>query len=138
KPKEPKRPKTGSPWRHYADDEAPEADPIDRPSRAVLAKVKAGGLVHDAGAGSFLGRTVEVFDGFPAGSLMFREGEEGGFYLHAPVEERARKARAPRASLAPTPRPTAPVAPPAGEVDAEKDKALLDAFSQAIASALGG
>lgn len=142
-PKEPKRPKAkaGSPWRHYAhDDEAPEADPIDRPSRAVLSKVKAGGLTHDAGAGTFLGKTVEVFDSFPAGSLMFREPEDNaGFYLHPPLPERARTPRAPRAAAPVTrPEPVAPSAPPAGDVDAAKDKALLDAFSQAIAAAMGG
>jgi hypothetical protein len=141
-PKEPKRPKAkaGSPWRHYAhDDEAPEADPIDRPSRGVLAKVKAGGLTHDAGAGTFLGKTVEVFDGFPAGSLMFREPEDNaGFYLHPPLPERARTPRASRvAAPVARPEPVAPSAPPAGDVDAAKDRALLDAFSQAIAAAMG-
>lgn len=142
-PKEPRKSKvkTGSPWRHYAhDDEAPEADPIDRPSRVVLAKVKEGGLRHDAGAGTFLGRTVEVFDGFPLGSLVFREPEDNaGFYLHAPVEERVRKVWAPR-EAGPAARPAkvhSPSAPSAGEVDAEKDTALLQAFSQAIATAMG-
>jgi hypothetical protein len=142
-PKEPRKDKvkTGSPWRHYAhDDEAPEADPIDRPSRAVLAKVKAGGLTHDAGAGTFLGKTVEVFDGFPVGSLVFREpGDAAGFYLHPPVEERVRKARTPRGA-GPAKRSAKSAltsAPAAGEVDAAKDKALLEAFSQAIAAAIG-
>jgi hypothetical protein len=139
-PKEPKRPKarTGSPWRHYEGGEAPEADPIDRPSRAVLAKVKAGRLTHDTGAGSFLGRTVEVFDGFPAGSLMFREAEDSaGFYLHPPLPERTRTPRTPRAAPVARPAPVVPSAPTVGDVDAAKDKALLDAFSEAIASAMG-
>lgn len=103
----------------------------------MLAKVKAGGLAHDAGAGSFLGKTVEVFDGFPAGSLTFREAEDGaGFYLHPPIEERARKARA--AAPVGRPAPVPPSARPAGDVDTAKDKALLDAFSQAIAAAMAG
>ena len=140
KPKEPKKPKAkpGSPWTHYAhDDEAPEADPIDKPSRTVLARVRAGGLRHDAGGGTFLGRTVEAFDDFPAGSLVFREPEDNaGFYLHLPVEEaKARARKAPRKAAGAV--TAAPVAAPAGEVDAAKDKALLDAFSAAIAAAMG-
>jgi hypothetical protein len=140
-PKEPKRSKAkvGSPWRHYGHgEEPPEADPIDRPTRAVLARVKQGGLTHDAGAGTFLGRTVEVFDGFPAGSLVFREPDsDAGFYMHPPLAQRARNLRAAAAVPMARPVPAAvPSAPAAGDVDAEKDKALLDAFSQAIVAAM--
>lgn len=153
-PREPrKKPPTSGGWTHYAhDDEAPDADPIERPSRAVLARVKAGNLRHDPGAGTFLGRTIEAFHGFAVGSLIFREPEDNaGFYLHAPVEEAAPKARGTRAAApeaavparrratrAAPMQPQAPAAPMGGgEVDAAKDKALLDAFSQAIASAMG-
>jgi len=152
-PREPrKKPPTSGGWTHYAhDDEAPESDPIERPSRAVLARVKAGNLRHDPGAGTFLGRTIEAFHGFAVGSLIFREPEDNaGFYLHAPVEEAAPKARGTRAAApeaaVPARRPAtrtarmqpqAPAAPTGGgEVDAAKDKALLDAFSQAIAAAM--
>jgi hypothetical protein len=105
----------------------------------VLAKVKAGGLTHNSGARTFIGKTVEVFDGFPAGSLMFCEPEDNaGLYLQAALAKRERKARASRAA-APVarPEPVAPSVPPAGDVDAAKDKALLDAFSQAITAAMG-
>jgi hypothetical protein len=149
-PREPrKKPPTSGGWTHYAhDDEAPDADPIERPSRAVLARVKAGNLRHDPGAGTFLGRTLEAFHGFTVGSLIFREPEDNaGFYLHAPLEEAVPKPRAAGATTAPAaatpsrptraPKPQAPAAPMGGgDVDAAKDKALLDAFSQAIASAM--
>ena len=74
-PREPrKKPPTSGGSTHYAhDDEAPDADPIERPSRAVLARVKAGNLRHDPGAGTFLGRTLEAFHGFAVGALIFRE-----------------------------------------------------------------
>ena len=151
-PREPrKKPPTSGGWTHYApDDEAPDADPIERPSRAVLARVKAGNLRHDPGAGTFLGRTLEAFHGFAVGSLLFREPEDNaGFYLHAPLEEVTPKARGARATTVPAaatpsrptraPKPQAPAAPMGdGDVDAAKDKALLDAFSQAIASAMQG
>jgi hypothetical protein len=155
KPKEPRRkPPVSGGWTHYAhDDEAPEADPIDRPSRTVLAKVRGGGLKHDAGAGTFLGRTIEAFHGFPAGSLVFRQPEDNaGFYLHGPVEEQPRTAKPPAEKPAAKPgkpagRPKAPAVTPAPsmipsreglEVDAAKDKALIDAFSAAVAAAMGG
>lgn len=147
KPKEPRaaKAKAGSPWRHYAhDDEVPEADPIDKPTRAMLTKVRADGLQHDAGAGTFLGKTVEVFDGFPVGSLVFRGPEDNaGFYLHPPLVTRARKGKAAGATKAEgaVAKPMRMVEPEvvgagAVEADAAKDKALLDAFSQAIAAAL--
>ena len=86
KPKEPKRPKAGSPWRYYAHDhEMPDADPVEKPTRAMLSRLKAGSLVHDEGAGTYLGQTVEVFDGFPEGALIFRDTNDHGFYLHMPV-----------------------------------------------------
>jgi hypothetical protein len=152
-PREPrKKPPTSGGWTHYAhDDEAPESDPIERPSRAVLARVKGGNLQHDPGTGTFLGRTIEPFHGFAVGSLIFREPEDNAaFYLHAPVEEAAPKARGTRAAAtevavparrratrAASMQPRAPAAPMGGgEVDAAKDKALLDAFSQAIAAAM--
>ncbi len=151
-PREPrKKPPTSGGWTHYAhDDEAPDADPIERPSRAVLARVKAGNLRHDPGAGTFLGRTLEAFHGFTVGSLIFREPEDNaGFYLHAPLEEAVPKPRGARATTAPAAAtPSRPMRAPktqaaaspmgGGEVDAAKDKALLDAFSRAIASAMQG
>lgn len=149
-PREPrKKPPTSGDWTPYAhDDEASDADSIERPSRAVLARVKPGNLRHDPGAGIFLGRTLEAFHGFAVRSLIFREPEDNaGIYLHPPLDEAVPKPRGARATTAPaaaTPsRPTrapksqAPAAPMGGgEVDAAKDKALLDAFSQATASAI--
>lgn len=140
-PKEPKprkRPTVSGGWTHYAhDDEVPEADPVDRPTRAQLAAVKAGGLTHDAGAGTFFGRTIEAFHGFPAGSLLFRPPEDNaGFYLRAPLEEAPKK---PRPKKPPAVTSAAGLAAPdtAPVVDAAKDKALIDAFSAAVAAAMG-
>jgi hypothetical protein len=62
----------------------------------VLAKVNAGGLTRDAGAGTFPGKTVEVFGVFPEGSRMVREpADNARFYLHPPLAERARAPRDP-------------------------------------------
>jgi hypothetical protein len=140
-PKEPKprkKPPAAGGWTHYPhDDEAPESDPIDRPTKAVLAAVKAGGLTHDAGAGTFLGRTIEAFHGFPAGSLVFRQPEDNaGFYLHVPLETAPKKPRPPKKPPAVVPAPGLAAPDPAPDVDAAKDKALIDAFSAAVAAAL--
>jgi hypothetical protein len=141
RPKEPRAPKAPAkparpPWTHF-DGEPPEADPIDRATRAVKSAMRKGGFTHDAGAGSFLGRSVVDHGAFPAGSLVFRTAEGAGFWM-APLVEPA--PRTPPPSAAPVPaqekpkRASKPKAPPA--VDASKDKALLDAFSTAIVLAL--
>jgi hypothetical protein len=111
----------GSPWTHF-DGEPPEADPIERPTRAIKSAVRKGGFAHDPGAGSFLGRSVVDHATFRAGSLVYRPADGAGFWMAPAVES------APRAAS------SKPKAQPA--VDEAKDKALLDAFSAAIASAM--
>ncbi len=130
-------------WTRVDGAELPDAEPIERPSRAVKARLKAGGLVHDAGAGSYLGTLVADFGGVAAGGLVFRPAEGGAvFVTAAPAPAR------PVTPPAPTPAPAAPPGSPAprkrraaketSETHAAKDKALLDAFSAAIASAMNG
>jgi hypothetical protein len=130
-------------WTRIDGAELPDAEPIERPSRAVKARLKAGGLVHDAGAGSYLGTLVADFGGVAAGGLVFRPADGGAvFVTAAPAQPAARPVTPP----APTPAPAAPPASPAprkrraaketSEPDAAKDKALLDAFSAAIAGAM--
>jgi hypothetical protein len=103
--------------------------------------LKAGGLVHDAGAGSYLGTLVADFGGVAAGGLVFRPADGGAvFVTAAPAPAR------PVTPPAPTPAPAAPPRSPAPrkrraakdttEPDAAKDKALLDAFSAALADAM--
>jgi hypothetical protein len=136
RPKEARAPAkpVGSPWTHF-DGEPPEADPIDRPTRAVKSAVRKGGFTHDSGAGSFLGRSVADHGKFPAGSLVFRPAEGAGFWMAAVAEMPARLA-APAPALVeekPKKSPRSEAQPP---VDKAKDKALLDAFSAAISSAM--
>ncbi len=138
RPKEPRSPAkpAGSPWTHF-DGEPPEADPIERPTRVVKSAVRKGGFTHDSGAGSFLARSVTDHGKFPAGSLVFRQAEDAGFWMAAAVESAPRAAAAPAPSAAAREKPKRPTklkATPA--VDAAKDKVLLDAFSAAIASAM--
>ncbi len=125
----------GSPWTHF-DGEAPEADPIDRPTRAVKSAVRKGGFTHDSGAGSFLGRAVVDHGKFPAGSLLFRSADGGGFWMAAAAETPAPRAIAPPPPPTPDKPKRAPKAKAPPPVDEAKDKALLDAFSAAIASAI--
>jgi hypothetical protein len=130
-------------WTRVDGAELPDAEPIERPSRAVKARLKAGGLVHDAGAGSYLGTLVADFGGVAAGGLVFRPMDGGALFVTAaPATPAARPASPP----APAPAPVAPAASPAprkrraakntSEPDAAKDKALLDAFSAALAGAM--
>jgi hypothetical protein len=134
-PKEPKaaRARAGSPWTRF-EGEAPEADPIERPTRKELGLVLRGGFVHDVGAGSFLGRSVVHHGVFPAGSLVYRAADGDGFWLARAVESTAPPAK-PAPSAAPKPKRSSKP-PPEPAVDGAKDKALLDAFSAAIASAM--
>jgi hypothetical protein len=124
--------------------ELPDAEPIERPSRAVKARLKAGGLVHDAGAGSYLGPLVADFGGVAAGGLVFRPADGGAVFVTvAPVPPAARPATPPAPAPAPVASPASPAprkrraAKDAGEPDAAKDKALLDAFSAALQGAIG-
>jgi hypothetical protein len=138
-----KAPATGG-WTRIDGAELPDAEPIERPSRAVKARLKAGGLVHDAGAGSYLGTLVADFGGVAAGGLVFRPAEGGAAFVTAAPAPAARPAATP--TPAPAAVPTAPPASPAPrkrraakdttEPDAAKDKALLDAFSAALADAM--
>jgi hypothetical protein len=140
-PSAPPKATTGG-WTRIDGAELPDAEPIERPSRAVKARLKAGGLVHDAGAGSYLGTLVVDFGGFAAGGLVFRPADGGAVFVTAAPVPAAR----PAASPAPAPAPVAPPASPAprkrraaketSEPDAAKDKALLDAFSAALAGAM--
>lgn len=136
RPKEPRSPAkpSASPWTHF-DGEPPEADPIERPTRAVKSAVRKGGFTHDSGAGSFLGRSVVDHGKFPSGSLVFRPGEGSGFWMAAVAETPARPAAPAPAVVHEKPKksPRSKAQPP---VDEAKDKALLDAFSAAIASAM--
>ena len=126
-------------WTRIDGAELPDAEPIERPSRAVKARLKAGGLVHDAGAGSYLGTLVADFGGVAAGGLVFRPADGAAVFVTAAPA-------APAAPPAPAPTPVAPAASPtprkrraakeASEPDAAKDKALLDAFSAALAGAI--
>jgi hypothetical protein len=134
----------GSPWTHF-EGEPPEADPIERPTRGMKSAVRKGGFTHDSGAGSFLGRSVVDHATFPAGSLVFRSVKGDGFWMAQGIEPAPRATTRPAAAAARAPA----TAPGAAEkprrtskskgqptVDAAKDKALLDAFSAAIATAL--
>ena len=98
--------------------------------------MRKGGFTHDAGAGSFLGRSVVDHASFPAGSLVFRQAEGSGSWMAAAVEFAPRPAPPP-AALLPAEKPkrsSKAKAQPA--FDAAKDKALLDAFSSAITAAI--
>jgi hypothetical protein len=77
-----KAPATGG-WTRIDGAELPDAEPIERPSRAVKARLKAGGLVHDAGAGSYLGTLVADFGGVTAGGLVFRPAEGGAVWVRS-------------------------------------------------------
>ena len=131
-------------WTRIDGAELPDAEPIERPSRAVKARLKAGGLVHDAGAGSYLGTLVADFGGVAAGGLLFRPADGGAVFVTAAPSPAVRPATTP--TPAPVAVPTAPPASPAPrkrraakdttEPDAVKDKALLDAFSAALADAM--
>jgi hypothetical protein len=138
-----KAPATGG-WTRIDGAELPDAEPIERPSRAVKARLKTGGLVHDAGAGSYLGTLVADFGGVTAGGLVFRPADGGAVFVTAapaarpvtpPAPRPAPAQVAPRASLRPQKRRAAK---DATEPDAAKDKVLLDAFSAALAGAMNG
>jgi hypothetical protein len=146
-PKEPPpakaRAATGG-WARIEGEELPDAEPIERPSRAVKARLKAGGLVHDAGAGSYLGTLVAAFGGVAAGGLVFRPAEGGALFV-GPAPVAAVAAAPPKRTAAAPPAPVAAPVPKKrqaakaeSEPDAAKDKALIDAFSAAIASAMNG
>jgi hypothetical protein len=85
---------------------------------------------------------VADFGGVAAGGLVFRPADGGAVFVTAAPAPAARPVTPP----APTPAPVAPPASPtprkrraakdAGEPDAAKDKALLDAFSAALAGAM--
>jgi hypothetical protein len=129
-------------WTRIDGAELPDAEPIERPSRAVKARLKAGGLVHDAGAGSYLGTLVADFGGVGAGGLVFRPVDGGAVFVTAAPVPAARPATPPAPAPAPVTPPTAPAprkrraATETNEPDAAKDKALLDAFSAAVAATL--
>ncbi len=86
-----------------------------------------------------MGRSVVDHGKFPAGALVLRPTEGGGFWMAAAVEAPSHPA-APTPTPAPTPVRQAPKRSPKAKaqppVDEAKDKALLDAFSAAITSAM--
>jgi hypothetical protein len=82
KPSTPMKAATGG-WTRIDGAELPDAEPTERPSRAVKARLKAGGLVHDAGAGSYLGTLVADFGGVTAGGLVFRPAEGGAVWVRS-------------------------------------------------------
>jgi hypothetical protein len=91
-------------WTRVDGAELPDAEPIERPPRAVKARLKAGGLVHDPCAGSYLATLVADFGGVAAGGLVFRPADRRAvFVTAAPVapglvrlRQRRRRHRRPR------------------------------------------
>ncbi len=126
------RPVKARGWTHFLhDDEAPESEQIARPTKGQLAILERGGLVHDPGAGTFLGRTTEAWSGFPVDSLVFREAHDNGFHVGPVSKARGRRKAAPPAPVdAPVSLPDVPATSSAmrrmeQEITAEAD-ALAD------------
>ncbi len=126
------RPVKATGWTHFLhDDDAPESEEINKPTKAQRAMLAQAGLELDPEAGTFFGRTTEAWGGYPVGSLVYREAHDNGFHVGPVSKGRGRrKAASPAPVDAPLALPDVPETPAALQRMADQVTAEADALAE--------